>query len=244
MMHENKKRKNGRLVWSLELHNKFIDAVNQLGIEKALPKKILKLMNDENLTYDQIASHLQRYKLHLKRNGSSVSHQQQCSTDVRNIHELPSSSTKQLGQNDDTNDKDMHTQIGVIPTSTPSNDSFEWWDIDKLEAILNSNFIGEGCTSKNSTFNNSPEDSVNAYSSCSRSSQISAEIVELRQEMAAARDDNRKLWEIIQDIMARQDMLKQTISQVVPPSRISPICPEYSAMGCNGKWMASYPNLH
>ena len=33
-----------RVVWSAELHQQFVTAVNQLGIDKAVPKRILDLM--------------------------------------------------------------------------------------------------------------------------------------------------------------------------------------------------------
>ncbi|KAG5110275.1 hypothetical protein AAZX31_14G108000 [Glycine max] len=59
--------KKPRVVWSVELHRKFVSAVNQLGIDKAVPKKILDLMNVEKLTRENVASHLQKYRLYLKR---------------------------------------------------------------------------------------------------------------------------------------------------------------------------------
>jgi two-component response regulator (ARR-B family) len=37
----------------------FVDAVNQLGVDKAVPKRILDLMNVEGLTRENVASHLQ-----------------------------------------------------------------------------------------------------------------------------------------------------------------------------------------
>ncbi|KAI3805393.1 hypothetical protein L1987_27737 [Smallanthus sonchifolius] len=40
-------QKKPRVVWSIDLHTKFVDVVNQLGIEKAVPKKILEQMNVE-----------------------------------------------------------------------------------------------------------------------------------------------------------------------------------------------------
>ncbi|XVE53553.1 hypothetical protein DITRI_Ditri03aG0012200 [Diplodiscus trichospermus] len=60
-------QKKPRVVWSVELHHKFVAAVKQLGIDKAVPKKILELMNVENLTRENVASHLQKYRLYLKR---------------------------------------------------------------------------------------------------------------------------------------------------------------------------------
>ncbi|XP_019197965.1 PREDICTED: two-component response regulator ARR12-like [Ipomoea nil] len=60
-------QKKPRVVWSVELHRKFVDVVNQLGIEKAVPKRILDLMNVEGLTRENVASHLQKYRLYLRR---------------------------------------------------------------------------------------------------------------------------------------------------------------------------------
>ncbi|KAF8092773.1 hypothetical protein N665_0401s0020 [Sinapis alba] len=60
--------KKARVVWSFELHQKFVNAVNQIGCDhKAGPKKILDLMNVPWLTRENVASHLQKYRLYLSR---------------------------------------------------------------------------------------------------------------------------------------------------------------------------------
>ncbi|XP_073140806.1 two-component response regulator ORR21 [Henckelia pumila] len=59
--------KKPRVVWSVDLHQQFVTAVNQLGIDKAVPKRILELMNVPGLTRENVASHLQKFRLYLKR---------------------------------------------------------------------------------------------------------------------------------------------------------------------------------
>lgn len=59
--------KRPRLVWTPQLHRRFVDAVQHLGINAAVPKTIMQLMNVEGLTRENVASHLQKYRLYLKR---------------------------------------------------------------------------------------------------------------------------------------------------------------------------------
>lgn len=59
--------KRPRLVWTPELHKRFVDAVTHLGVRTAVPKTIMQLMNVEGLTRENVASHLQKYRLYLKR---------------------------------------------------------------------------------------------------------------------------------------------------------------------------------
>ncbi|XP_010541409.1 PREDICTED: transcription factor LUX-like [Tarenaya hassleriana] len=59
--------KRTRLVWTPQLHKRFVDVVAHLGIKNAVPKTIMQLMNVEGLTRENVASHLQKYRLYLKR---------------------------------------------------------------------------------------------------------------------------------------------------------------------------------
>ncbi|KAK1302553.1 Two-component response regulator ARR14 [Acorus calamus] len=64
---DSSRAKKARVVWNPQLHSQFLRAVGQLGYDKAVPKKILDLMNVPNLTRENVASHLQKYRMFLKR---------------------------------------------------------------------------------------------------------------------------------------------------------------------------------
>ncbi|XP_057415613.1 two-component response regulator-like APRR2 isoform X1 [Lotus japonicus] len=57
-------RKKMKVDWTPELHKKFVKAVEQLGIDQAIPSRILDLMKVEGLTRHNVASHLQKYRMH------------------------------------------------------------------------------------------------------------------------------------------------------------------------------------
>ncbi|CAN1837275.1 Transcription factor MYBC1, partial [Linum perenne] len=59
--------KRPRLVWTPQLHKRFVDTVAHLGIKNAVPKTIMQLMSVDGLTRENVASHLQKYRLYLKR---------------------------------------------------------------------------------------------------------------------------------------------------------------------------------
>ncbi|KAG2621952.1 hypothetical protein PVAP13_3NG295100 [Panicum virgatum] len=59
--------KRPRLVWTPQLHKRFVDAVAHLGIKNAMPKTIMQLMSVDGLTRENVASHLQKYRLYHKR---------------------------------------------------------------------------------------------------------------------------------------------------------------------------------
>lgn len=53
-----------RLRWTVELHDRFVDAVTQLGgPDKATPKTIMRVMGVKGLTLYHLKSHLQKFRL-------------------------------------------------------------------------------------------------------------------------------------------------------------------------------------
>ncbi|XP_012074251.1 two-component response regulator-like APRR2 isoform X2 [Jatropha curcas] len=57
-------RKKMKVDWTPELHKKFVHAVEQLGVDQAIPSRILEVMKVEGLTRHNVASHLQKYRMH------------------------------------------------------------------------------------------------------------------------------------------------------------------------------------
>uniref|UniRef100_A0A8I7BFK4 Response regulatory domain-containing protein n=1 Tax=Hordeum vulgare subsp. vulgare TaxID=112509 RepID=A0A8I7BFK4_HORVV len=48
--HSSTTQKKPRVAWTTELHNKFLEAINQIGLDEAAPNKILELMSVDYLT--------------------------------------------------------------------------------------------------------------------------------------------------------------------------------------------------
>ena len=69
-----KSSKKMKIEWTRELHERFVQAVESLGTEKAVPSRILECMgaHGTGLTRQNIASHLQKYR-HRSRGKVSVS---------------------------------------------------------------------------------------------------------------------------------------------------------------------------
>ncbi|KAL8510921.1 hypothetical protein ACS0TY_017656 [Phlomoides rotata] len=59
-------KKKPKVDWTPELHRRFVQAVEQLGLDKAVPSRILEIMGADTLTRHNVASHLQKYRSHRK----------------------------------------------------------------------------------------------------------------------------------------------------------------------------------
>ncbi|KAL5187664.1 Two-component response regulator ORR21 [Glycine soja] len=64
--------KKPRVMWSKELHQHFVNAFMQIGLDKAKPKRIVEAMNIPGLTREQVASHLQKYRHQLLNTSNGV----------------------------------------------------------------------------------------------------------------------------------------------------------------------------
>ncbi|XP_052196958.1 transcription factor HHO5 isoform X3 [Diospyros lotus] len=61
-------QKKQRRCWSPELHGRFVSALEQLGgAQIATPKHIRQLMQVDGLTNDEVKSHLQKYRIHVRK---------------------------------------------------------------------------------------------------------------------------------------------------------------------------------
>lgn len=57
-------KKKLKVEWTMDLHRRFVQAVEQLGVDQAIPSRILELMKVDGLTRHNVASHLQKYRSH------------------------------------------------------------------------------------------------------------------------------------------------------------------------------------
>lgn len=67
-----------RLKWTSELHQRFVDAVDQLGgAEKATPKSLMRVMGVHGLTLYHLKSHLQKYRMGRSQHSQTSHHNKQ-----------------------------------------------------------------------------------------------------------------------------------------------------------------------
>ncbi|KAK1352090.1 hypothetical protein POM88_053804 [Heracleum sosnowskyi] len=59
--------KRNKVVWTPNLHGKFISALQHLGPQRSVPRNILQVMNVPGLRRENIASHLQKFKDYQKK---------------------------------------------------------------------------------------------------------------------------------------------------------------------------------
>ncbi|XP_015059334.1 protein PHR1-LIKE 3-like isoform X1 [Solanum pennellii] len=93
-----------RLRWTAELHERFVDAVTQLGgPDKATPKTIMKAMGVKGLTLYHLKSHLQKYRLGKQSKEAAESYKDEsCVAESQDTSPSASGSSKVVAQ--DIND--------------------------------------------------------------------------------------------------------------------------------------------
>lgn len=93
-----------RLRWTAELHERFVDAVSQLGgPDKATPKTIMKAMGVKGLTLYHLKSHLQKYRLGKQSKEAAESYKDEsCVAESQDTSPSASGSSKVVAQ--DIND--------------------------------------------------------------------------------------------------------------------------------------------
>ncbi|QDZ19401.1 HTH myb-type domain-containing protein [Chloropicon primus] len=64
--------KRPRLIWTRQLHERFVEAVNKMGVDQAVPKAIMQSMNVKGITRENVASHLQKYRAQLKKRSAEA----------------------------------------------------------------------------------------------------------------------------------------------------------------------------
>ncbi|KAJ6398530.1 hypothetical protein OIU77_019341 [Salix suchowensis] len=121
-----------RRCWSPELHRFFVDALQHLGgCQVATPKQIREFMQVDGLTNDEVKSHLQKYRLHLRKvPGSSATpanglwkSQDQCEDPA--MHNNPESNSQKAPLQGSSSGK---------ATTNTGGDSMEAEDDDKSES--------------------------------------------------------------------------------------------------------------
>ncbi|KAL1548381.1 pheromone-like peptide expressed [Salvia divinorum] len=94
-----------RLRWTADLHERFVDAVAQLGgADKATPKTIMRTMGVKGLTLYHLKSHLQKYRMGKQANKelTEVSKDVSCIAESQDTGSSTSTSSKMMAQ--DIND--------------------------------------------------------------------------------------------------------------------------------------------
>ncbi|KAL3850648.1 hypothetical protein ACJIZ3_012530 [Penstemon smallii] len=122
--------KRPRLVWTPQLHKRFVDVVAHLGLKNAVPKTIMQLMNVEGLTRENVASHLQKYRLYVKRmqglsdEGPSPSDHLFASTPLPSFNESSSGNGGNNSHNNSNKNSNHHVGMQMMMGNVNSEGGF------------------------------------------------------------------------------------------------------------------------
>lgn len=76
-----------RLVWTPELHERFVKAIEAVGLGQAVPKTLVTIMNVEGLTTEHVKSHLQKYRNSLRKEAVEEQRERSRNTGVEGASE-------------------------------------------------------------------------------------------------------------------------------------------------------------
>lgn len=120
--------KKRRRSWSPELHQRFLDALQQLGgPQVATPKQIRELMQVDGLTNDEVKSHLQKYRLHNQRHPIKAFRSQKSGiqTVLQMATDISGDSLKMTGPQSPSPQSSFHIVGNPGLTSHTASDSME-----------------------------------------------------------------------------------------------------------------------
>ncbi|CAD7695663.1 unnamed protein product [Ostreobium quekettii] len=100
---DEKPQRRTRVFWTTDLKKRFENAVKELGLDHATPKQILKLMLVEGLTRENVASHLQKFRVKHKKPEGQSRHKKSSSGLAGSVAGNPEGDK---GMNDETGDEE------------------------------------------------------------------------------------------------------------------------------------------
>ncbi|KAK4804930.1 hypothetical protein SAY86_004747 [Trapa natans] len=100
-----------RLRWTVELHERFVDAVTQLGgPDKATPKTIMRVMGVKGLTLYHLKSHLQKFRLGKQPHKEFSDHSMKEASALE-LHRNPAPSSAMLGRSMNEMQMEVHRRL-------------------------------------------------------------------------------------------------------------------------------------
>ena len=113
-----------RLVWTPELHERFVTAIEEVGIGQAVPKTLVMIMNVEGLTTEHVKSHLQKYRNSLRKEAEEEAKERAeafASSKSKNEYILPNSNALAVKVNSSVSTTSLPVNSGALAISPAAN---------------------------------------------------------------------------------------------------------------------------